>query len=732
MAGNPNPLVLQVTADASQFKGTMSESAAAAKVAASDIANSFGVSSSSAEKMAVSFRQQGFAAADAASAMKNLGFSASEIATAMTQAGFASNEATAALNATSAAATTTTRSLTEARLAAQLFGREIGVTMPRALTTVMARSELLGPLFSAAFNTIAIAGFVMIAGQLAEKLGELISETFIYTQAEKDLYAVEQKVNAAILADNEAILKLKRQIAVVGLDRVKTAQMEAVFAGQDAATILKARDAKQDELRAAKEALKVAEQQVEKQQESFNLTAAAGGEGGIPIADNSKVDSARLHIEQLEAELGLLQKAYQRASLAAEEAAKKFSSDTTKEATRHLREDEAERRRVGEEEERETLRRGRAEIRELEEIAREEERISREQAREELETLTREMAEKKAAAAEEQRLDEENLRAFVHSQTESFNAYKKELDDRLRAHQITLGQEVALEKQALDEETRQLIGAIKEREALLDKADKDYKAKRQKLEDEITAVQQKADEERSALDQKVLDEREKAWRSFFDKINGEFTSHIDAMITGQERFSVAMSRIGVSILNDFVSMLARRLLKWIEQLIIENILHKSAVAQQLTDFITGESVKAGARSAFNTTAVVSDSGVAGAAAFTSVIEALPFPENVAVAPGVGIAAMLQAQSYIPIAAAAGGWEVPSDQLAYLHRKEVVLPAALSGGLKDLIARGSGGGINVHYAPTIHALDARGVDEILSAHSDTILRMVAREARRRNN
>ena len=55
-----------------------------------------------------------------------------------------------------------------------------------------------------------------------------------------------------------------------------------------------------------------------------------------------------------------------------------------------------------------------------------------------------------------------------------------------------------------------------------------------------------------------------------------------------------------------------------------------------------------------------------------------------------------------VASSAGGdWQIPSDRLNFVHRKETILPADKSKGLDDLIRNGSSGSgapIHIHGNP----------------------------------
>ena len=63
-----------------------------------------------------------------------------------------------------------------------------------------------------------------------------------------------------------------------------------------------------------------------------------------------------------------------------------------------------------------------------------------------------------------------------------------------------------------------------------------------------------------------------------------------------------------------------------------------------------------------------------------------------------------------VPAAAGGWDVPADSLAYLHKQEMVLPASLAEGVRGLVAGGgrdarpTGGDVHFH----VSAMDGNSV------------------------
>ncbi len=94
--------------------------------------------------------------------------------------------------------------------------------------------------------------------------------------------------------------------------------------------------------------------------------------------------------------------------------------------------------------------------------------------------------------------------------------------------------------------------------------------------------------------------------------------------------------------------------------------------------------------------------------------------NPIIAPAVAAANYLVAQGFADIAGFAAGGIVPMDGIARLHRNEVVLPASMSG-KGDFGNIGGRANVQVTFAPTIQALDADGVDAVLTKHRSRFVR-----------
>jgi hypothetical protein len=87
-----------------------------------------------------------------------------------------------------------------------------------------------------------------------------------------------------------------------------------------------------------------------------------------------------------------------------------------------------------------------------------------------------------------------------------------------------------------------------------------------------------------------------------------------------------------------------------------------------------------------------------------------------------------------LSSAAGGyWDVPHDQLAAIHKNEMVLPAAHSARLRSMIEGGGdgfggGGQGGGPTSITINAVDAKGVARLFRDNGPALARAMKEQAR----
>jgi hypothetical protein len=108
-------------------------------------------------------------------------------------------------------------SMMEARHAAMMLGEETGVHIPRALSGIAARSEVLGPLLAKAFSGIALIAFAELIVKATEKFSEWIVNTFILTESLKAMDSALASNNKNIVASNAHAAELASHYDEIGV-----------------------------------------------------------------------------------------------------------------------------------------------------------------------------------------------------------------------------------------------------------------------------------------------------------------------------------------------------------------------------------------------------------------------------------------------------------------------------------------------------------------------------------
>lgn len=89
---------------------------------------------------------------------------------------------------------------------------------------------------------------------------------------------------------------------------------------------------------------------------------------------------------------------------------------------------------------------------------------------------------------------------------------------------------------------------------------------------------------------------------------------------------------------------------------------------------------------------------------------------------------------LAVAAAGGFYEVDRDQLAFIHKKEMVLPAGIADRLRTTVAGGGGSdsGMNINVFHNVNAIDAASFQDTIKKHGNMIGNEVARVLKKRKS
>jgi hypothetical protein len=598
------------------------------------------------------------------------------------------------------------RGANNARIAFSGLTRDLGLTGNRALASFIAQSESLGPILNSAFTGIAVVGFIELAVQAAEKISKFIEETFIFTKAEQDAFNVLKADNAAILANEEQHKKNLQEISLIGLSAAAADKLRAQYAKESNDSVAQEVVAAQRKLDAAREEVK---QLTTKQALLDGQTKAISTPMGSIVtpagAEFQKVSAA---LVEAQAKIPGLSSALDKVKSESTLATDRMSADIKRWGVAVSEESEKARA-------------------ELERTFEEGAELGQEWARKDLAAVTKDLDERMKAAKEAMdwsvELSEKGIeaeqKAFDKANKERLVAANREADEELRSALDTAkkkaeaqisgvggtglnpGAELAAKKAILDQQFDADREASLKRISQLNGDNAEQVAKAQEVSARLIGIWQTMQDKKAALDEKY---RQSLERSFDSIIGGPLDHFVDQAITGQKSIGASFEELGVSMLRNLTESLAKMELKRAEDWALQKVEHALGIAANNATDAAGAAAK---QTVSNEATIQGSAGAGAAAGFASVMEALPFPFNVAVAPGIAASTLAQIEAFGSIAAFAQGGIVPDTGLAWLHGGEMVLPKQLSDKVQNATDGGSGGDTHVHLH--INAIDAASFD-----------------------
>lgn len=194
----------------------------------------------------------------------------------------------------------------------------------------------------------------------------------------------------------------------------------------------------------------------------------------------------------------------------------------------------------------------------------------------------------------------------------------------------------------------------------------------QQYENQILAIEQSTAKKIQALQQQAATSSMAAWDTMFSAMNSGLNSAVAGMIRGTESVSQAIGKM----LGGTIIALAQWAAQWLAKKAETYLL--DAIYARTQQSVTG------------TMQVLSNAAVAASGAMAATA-AIPIVGPL-LAPAAGASMFAATAAFAPLASAAGGWgDVPSDQMAMIHKREMVLPASIAQHVRDSAGRGAGGG-----------------------------------------
>jgi phage-related minor tail protein len=328
--------------------------------------------------------------------------------------------------------------------------------------------------------------------------------------------------------------------------------------------------------------------------------------------------------------------------------------------------------------------------------------------------LQEQVREQQQALQEQNRLDNETLDNKVRGYEEDY-----------RQGDISASKLLEMERQ-IAAQRLEINKAYYEAKEALDKQDV---ATIQKDQEEIDQVSQKYNQEMLKDQQQYTTEVNQQWKSMSNSIAREMTTSLNQMVFSGNRTQQSFSQIAMQIGENMIRVaIEQPLQRWLAAEIQKEA---SAIATAI-GINTANATQAA--SSIATQKAVTASGIADAVALAGAqgvasFAGAPWPVDMG-APAYGASMAAAAAGFGSMASAAGGWDnVPADQIAQIHKNEMILPAHIadfvrSGAMASHNGQGSAPSAmaqNIH----VHANDPKSFSQMLQRDPTAIAKAARR-------
>ena len=341
----------------------------------------------------------------------------------------------------------------------------------------------------------------------------------------------------------------------------------------------------------------------------------------------------------------------------------------------------------------------------------------------------------KAALIEKEKLARDHAKLLIEL-ADSVTEKNRELDKIAleikadnAAHAVAIGTMSAAEEIRISRDLENRKAAIDE-SALREKLGREKQGtlEYEKLLGQIEILQAKHAQKLGQIDNKAAAEQIKTFESVFSGVQSSFSSSISGMIQGTTKFTQAIRNLSTTILSNFVSMGVSMVSDWLKKQVMMTTITATQEAAKTGLTATGEATRSGLAVDGATTQVSANAASAASGAASSQA-AIPI-----VGPALGAAAAVAMLALVlgfsgGIKSASGGWDkIPGDQVAQVHKDEMILPAELADGVRSNL----GGGASKNQASGGHvyisAVDARGVKRLLSDNGGALTEVLQKRTR----
>ena len=326
------------------------------------------------------------------------------------------------------------------------------------------------------------------------------------------------------------------------------------------------------------------------------------------------------------------------------------------------------------------------------------------------------------------RIDDE-----IKALQESLAIKKTIFDGEAKLKNISEGEKIALVRAATQEEYEAQRALLEQEAGLADLSVKQKEAALSKIRT-LEATHQK---QMLQLAYQAAEEQDKIWQRLASKIGSSMSSSIMGLLQHTTTFREGVRQMAVQATQYFVNMGTQWVASFamnIAKNIATHVMGEQAMTEAtqlgVSERTASEAAGSVADIAGKVAAVIKSIMASSAEAFAGVFGFMA-PLLGPAAAGPAAAAQATVAGAASIASFdIGAWNIPQDQLAMVHKNELVMTASQGDAFRNLV---NNGGARSDAAPSVHApvnfhvhaLDAQGVASFLQGNGREIMKAVGR-------
>ena len=369
---------------------------------------------------------------------------------------------------------------------------------------------------------------------------------------------------------------------------------------------------------------------------------------------------------------------------------------------------------------------------------------------------------RKKAAKDAEQADKDTLAAKIESIKAESEITIAGLQEQAAYGEITATQEMALSQAVSEQEIRTHLDIVTARRNAENQGSAAWLTYDKQVTQLSSQLGIKVAQDAATTAKAIKDE----WTGILSPIESGFSGMVSSMIQGNQSFAQTTRQMLVSLVSDFINarikiefdwlagVAAREFgdQDWAKKSVLQAIFSSDTIddTQQasLDKFladegaktaaelegqtvrtsaaVTGAATSNAAEATANSTSIINSAYTAGASAFKWVMQEVPFPLNVVLAPVAAAAAFAGVAAFDVIKSAEGGDPMVSAGVYQLHEREMVIPQGIADPMREFFAGAVGpscarnfdGSLAGGAAASQHTETLRHIMESFSRDSET--------------